>query len=170
MKDEPHFRFGAAWRRSASQAGSELFDGVARGLVNVTAGYGVTTVVVGGIVAAMAVGRVGLVDDALVPELESVQASAYAAGLVPGPVSGLEHVSGLESASEDVAAAAAAAVAAVGAANVVAGAVSAAASATAAGAGTEVWEPGEGAESVAVEVLAGPAVRLAALLPSGFRV
>lgn len=168
MKDEPPFRFGAARRRSASQAGLELFDGVARGLANATAEYGVTTVVVGGIVAVAAVARVGLVDGALVPELESVRAYAYAAGLVPGPVSELEHVSGFGLASE--VAAAAAAVVAVGAVNGVAGAVSVAASATAAAAGTEVWEPGEGAESAAVEVPAGPAVRLAALLPSGFRV
>lgn len=173
MKDGPPFRFGAAWRRSASQAGLELFDGVARGLANATAGHGVTTVVVGGIVAVAAVARVGLDDDLLVvSELESVQASAYAAGLVSGPVSELEHVPGLGSVSEDVAAAAV--VVDVGAANVAAGAVSVAASATAAVAGTEVWEPGEGAESVVVEVPAGPVVRLvarlAALLPSGFRV
>lgn len=138
--------------------------------MSATAGHVVTTVVVGGIVAVAAVARVGLVDDALVPGFESAQASAYAAGPVLGPASGLEHVSGLESVSEDVAVAAAAVAAAVGAASAVVGAASAAASATVAAAGIEVWEPGEGAESVVVEVLAGPVVRLAALLPSGFRV
>lgn len=136
-----------------SQAGLGLIDGVVRELASVTVGYGAIAAVVGGIAAVVAAARVGLVDGVLAPEPEPVQASVYA----PGPAPELEHASGLGPGPEGVAV-------------VAVGAVSVAASAIAAAAGTEVWEPGEGAESVVVEVPAGLAVRLAALLPSGFRV
>lgn len=155
MKDELPFRFGAAWRRSASRADLVLF-GAVLGLENGLVGYEEIAVVAGDMIVVVAVARIGHVEGVVVPEVESVQASVYAAG----PVSGFEHVSGLGSASG----------------NVVVGAVSVVASASASAAvlGLEVWEPGEGAESVVVEVPAGLAVKLAALLaallPSGLRV